>query len=88
MLGHYSGTAAADPKGKKAIIIPSAQPSILSNSRAVCQLKGQLLSLTQNPSTCTLIEKLANATVGGLMEGYLYKECILQLEAAIASKVE
>ena len=88
MLGRYSGIAAADPKGKKAIIIPSAQPSTPSNSQAVHQLKGQLLSLTQNSLARTLIEKLANAAVGGLTEGYLYQEQTLQLEAAIASKVE
>ena len=74
-------------KGKKVIIIPSALPSTPSNSRAVRQLKGQLLPLTQNSLTRTLIEKLANAAIGGLTEGYLCQERTLQLEAAIESKV-
>ena len=91
VLDRYTDTAAADPKSLKASIVTDpgiTLPTTPGNIRAIRHLRQQVLSPIDNSVARIFIEKLTNAAVGGLAEGYLGQERALQLEAAMASKAE
>ena len=94
MLTRYIGTAATNPtKAKFTQLASSSQttfrvPTTPSNYRAVRHLRQQALSEAEDPMRPTLIDKLANAAIGGLIRGYLGEVRATQLEAALAVKVD
>ena len=88
VLSKFSGTAAPDPK-TPALKIPA--PPTPANNRAVQHLHyevQQRLKDVDDPIVQVLVNKLANATIGGLTKGYLQEDRAAQLEAALAIKTE
>ena len=67
--------------------LPSYVPSPY-HPKAIRHLRQQALSQAEDPILRTLIDKLANAAIGGLTRGYLGEDRATQLEAALAVKVD
>ena len=94
VLTCYTGTAAANPTKAKFTHLASPSqatlrvPTTPSNNRAVRHLRQQALSQVEDPILRTLIDKLANAAIGGLTRGFLGEDRATQLEAALAVKVD
>ena len=94
VLTRYNGTAAANPTKAKFTQLASLSqtmfrvPTTPSNNQAVCHLQHQALSQAEDPILRTLINKLANAAIGGLTRGYLGEDRATQLEAALVVKVD
>lgn len=64
-------------------------PATPSNTQAIRQMRQQAVThAAQAPALHFLIEKLANAAIGGLTEAFLGNNGAAQLEAAMAAKVE
>ncbi|KAF8417292.1 hypothetical protein EV426DRAFT_711743 [Tirmania nivea] len=77
ILGKYTGTAAADPK-----------PSIIPAMRHLHQQVREHLKNIDDPILQALVDKLANAAIGGLTTGFLGENRAMQLEVVLAAKVE
>ena len=90
VLGKYKGTAASDPLSPAPAINPMVPPTP-ANNRAVRQLHQQVqqrLKRVDDPVLQGLVDKLANAAIGGLTKGYLGEDRATQLEAALAIKAD
>lgn len=90
-MGRYTGTAAADPNQKQPTQVPtttSGSTATPKNSTGIRHIRQEALNLIQDPQARLLINKLANAALGGLVEGFLGQSRAAQLEAAMAEQVE
>ena len=93
ILNRYTGTAAADPKQKKSTLTSTLSPipSTPSNTRAVRHMRQAAFAefdIADNPKLGTFIDKLVNAAVGGLTEGFLGHDRAIQLEATLNQRVD
>lgn len=89
ILGKYSRTSAPDPKTPSGT--KTAIPAIPANNRGVrhlCHEVQHQLQAVDDPILQTLVNKLANAVIGGLTTVYLQEDRAVQLEAALAIKTE
>jgi len=91
VLSRFTGTAAADPKKKKIapVFVLSPIPATPSNTRAVRHMRQQALAeidIAKQPKLLVFIDKLVNATVGGMTEGFLGQDRVTELEATLKKK--
>lgn len=84
------GTASAEPVRASAAA-PLSLPKTPNNSRAIRQMQKEALAefnVVEHPTLRLLIEKLGNAAMGGLAQGFLGHARAMQLEDIIKAKAD
>ena len=90
--GRYTGTAAADLKQKQSTLTSTLLPipSTPSNTQAIHHMRQAAFAefdIADNPKLGNFIDKLVNAAVRGLTEGFLGHDRAIQLEVTLNQRV-